>query len=96
MEHSTDTGRIVYTSTRPEMAGRVRGGETFIVTRYLDGSRTLRVHCAIDENSPAAPPMMPPLAGPGSSPGLAGIALNPQLPHTHVVTPWDSLKCMSG
>ena len=52
MEHSTDAGRIVYTSTRPELMGRVRGGETFIVTRYSDGARTLRVHCAIDENSP--------------------------------------------
>jgi len=52
MEHSTDSGRIVYTSTRPELAGRVRGGETFVITRYADGARTLRVHCAIDENSP--------------------------------------------
>jgi len=52
MEHSTDSGRIVYTSTRPELEGRVRGGETFVVTRYADGARTLRAHCAIDENSP--------------------------------------------
>jgi hypothetical protein len=52
MQHATDRGRLVYTSTRPEMAGRVRGGETFVVTRAVDGSRTLRCHCQIDENSP--------------------------------------------
>jgi hypothetical protein len=52
MEHSTDRGRLVYTSTRPELEGRPRGGETFIVTRAADGSRTLRCHCAIFENSP--------------------------------------------
>jgi hypothetical protein len=30
----------------------VRGGETFIITTHVDGRRTLRAHCAIDENSP--------------------------------------------
>ncbi len=30
----------------------MRGGETFIYTKQVDGSRTLRAHCAIDENSP--------------------------------------------
>ena len=52
MTPSTVSGRIVYTSTRPGMEGRVRGGETFVVSRHADGSRTLRAHCAIDENSP--------------------------------------------
>jgi hypothetical protein len=34
------------------MEGRVRGGETYIITKHIDGRRTLRTHCAIDENSP--------------------------------------------
>src|SRR4051812_47317091 len=52
VQHRTRSGRIVYTSTRPELAGRVRGGERFTVTTHVDGSRTLRSQCAIDENSP--------------------------------------------
>ena len=52
MEHETIRGRIAYTSKKPEIMDQPRGGETFIYTKHLDGSRTLRAHCAIDENSP--------------------------------------------
>ena len=52
MEHETIRGRIVYTSKKPEKMDQVRGGETFILTKHTDGRRTLRAHCAIDENSP--------------------------------------------
>src|ERR1700741_3508480 len=52
MEHETIRGRLLYTSKKPEMLDKVRGGETFIITKHVDGRRTLRAHCAIDENSP--------------------------------------------
>jgi hypothetical protein len=52
MQHETIRGRILYTSRKPHMLGQIRGGETFIITRHVDGSRTLRAHCAIDENPP--------------------------------------------
>ena len=52
MEHETIRGRIRYTSKKPELLDRERGGETFIITKHVDGRRTLRAHCAIDENSP--------------------------------------------
>jgi len=52
MEHETIRGRLVYTSKKPELLNKVRGGETFVITSHVDGSRTLRAHCAIDEDSP--------------------------------------------
>ena len=52
MEHETIRGRIRYTSKKPELLDQDRGGETFIYTKHLDGSRTLRAHCSIDENPP--------------------------------------------
>ncbi len=52
MEHQTIRGRILYTSKKKEILDKVRGGETFLITQHLDGRRTLRAHCAIDENSP--------------------------------------------
>lgn len=52
MEHFTIRGRIRYTSKKKEMMDKERGGETFIYTINVDGSRTLRAHCSIDENSP--------------------------------------------
>jgi hypothetical protein len=52
MEHETIRGRLVYTSKKPEKMDQARGGETFVMTRHVDGRRTLRAHCAIDENSP--------------------------------------------
>ena len=52
MEHETIRGRLVYTSKKAEKLDQVRGGETFTFTKHVDGRRTLRAHCAIDENSP--------------------------------------------
>jgi hypothetical protein len=52
VEHQTIRGRLAYTSKKPEIMDKWRGGETFVITTYVDGSRTLRAHCAIDENSP--------------------------------------------
>jgi hypothetical protein len=52
MKHQTIRGRIRYTSKKPEILGKERGGETFIYTHHIDGSRTLRAHCSIDENPP--------------------------------------------
>jgi hypothetical protein len=52
LEHETIRGRLLYTSKKPEILDKVRGGETFVITKHVDGRRTLRAHCAIDENSP--------------------------------------------
>ncbi|MBT5242268.1 MAG: hypothetical protein HOH20_03310 [Rhodospirillaceae bacterium] len=52
MEHHTIRGRIRYTSKKKEILDKVRGGETFIYTTHVDGSRSLRTHCSIDEGSP--------------------------------------------
>jgi len=52
MEHQTIRGHIRYTSKKPAILDKVRGGESFIITEHPDGRRTLRAHCAIDENSP--------------------------------------------
>jgi hypothetical protein len=52
MEHVTIRGRLLYTSKKPEILDKVRGGETYVITSHVDGRRTLRAHCAIDENSP--------------------------------------------
>lgn len=52
MEHDIIRGRLLYTSKKKEILDKVRGGETFTITRHVDGRRTLRALCAIDENSP--------------------------------------------
>lgn len=52
MEHHTVRGRLVYTSKKAEKLDMVRGGETFVITNAVDGGRTLRAHCSIDEDSP--------------------------------------------
>jgi len=52
MQHETIRGRLLYTSKKPEILDRPRGGETFIITKHVDRRRTLRAHCAIDENPP--------------------------------------------
>jgi hypothetical protein len=52
MEHHTVRGRLVYTSKKAEKLDQVRGGETFVITSHVDGARTLRAHCSIDEDSP--------------------------------------------
>ena len=52
MEHETIRGKLRYTSKKKEMLDKERGGETYIITKHVDGSRTLRAHCSIDENPP--------------------------------------------
>ena len=52
MQHRTITGKILYTSRKPERLGEVRGREDFTFTVHSDGKRTLRAHCEIKETSP--------------------------------------------
>ncbi len=52
MKHKTIKGRIDYTSIRPGMEGKWRGGETFRITKHENGGRTLAANCVIDENAP--------------------------------------------
>jgi hypothetical protein len=51
-QHRTITGRIRYTSKKPEILDQERGRETFVYTRHSDGRLTLRAHCEIDEPNP--------------------------------------------
>ena len=50
--HRTISGKILYTSRKPEIFGQERGRETFLYTRHSDGRLTLRAHCEIDEPAP--------------------------------------------
>jgi hypothetical protein len=52
MRHRTITGRIRYTSKKPELLDRERGRETFMFTHHGDGSTIIRAHCEIDEPEP--------------------------------------------
>ena len=52
MQHMTIRGRLRYTSKKKERLDQLRGGETYVITVHPDGRRTLRAHCAIDEDSP--------------------------------------------
>jgi hypothetical protein len=52
LEHETIRGHLLYTSKKPEIMDKWRGGEHFTITKHVDGRRTLRAQCAIDENSP--------------------------------------------
>ncbi len=49
MPHRTLRGRIIYTSTKPERLGQVRGRENFTLTRQQDGARVMHAHCEIDD-----------------------------------------------
>src|SRR5204863_468119 len=51
-QHRTISGRIRYTSKKPEILDQERGRETFVYTRHSDGKLTLRAHCEIDEPNP--------------------------------------------
>ena len=53
MTHRTITGRIRYTSKKPETLDVERGREDFAFTRHRDGAVTLRAHCEIDEPAPS-------------------------------------------
>jgi hypothetical protein len=52
VQHRTITGRIDYTSRKPERLGQRRGYETFMFTHHSDGKATLRAHCEIEEPAP--------------------------------------------
>jgi len=52
MLHRTVRGRIIYTSKKPEMLGRIRGREWFAFTHHADGSVVLRAQCEIEEPAP--------------------------------------------
>lgn len=52
MKHRRITGRIRYTSKKPEMLDRERGREDFAFTHHADGAVTIRAHCEIEEPSP--------------------------------------------
>lgn len=45
----TTTCRIDYLSDKPADLGRVRGFEDFSITRFSDGTQTLRAHCIIKD-----------------------------------------------
>lgn len=52
MQHRTITGKILYTSRKPDRMAEVRGRENFTFTVHADGKRTLRAQCEIEEPSP--------------------------------------------
>lgn len=52
MRHETITGKILYTSRKPERLGAERGRERFTITCHTDGAETLRVVCEIEEPDP--------------------------------------------
>jgi hypothetical protein len=52
MNHRTVSGRIRYTSKKPEMMDRERGREWFAFTHHGDGSAILRARCEIEEPEP--------------------------------------------
>lgn len=52
MKHRTVLGKIHYTSVKPGIEGRERGGETFAFTHHGDGSTIMRARCEIHEPEP--------------------------------------------
>ncbi|MBS0503592.1 MAG: hypothetical protein JSS55_07265 [Proteobacteria bacterium] len=52
MNHRTVSGRIRYTSKKPEMMDRERGREWFAFTHHGDGWAILRARCEIEEPEP--------------------------------------------
>ncbi|KKW90692.1 MULTISPECIES: DUF3108 domain-containing protein [Sphingobium] len=52
MQHRTISGRIRYTSKKPEMLDRERGREWFSFTHHGDGSTIFRARCEIEEPAP--------------------------------------------
>lgn len=52
MRHRTVSGRIRYTSKKPELMDRERGREWFAFTHHGDGSVILRARCEIEEPEP--------------------------------------------
>ena len=52
MRHRTISGRIRYTSKKPEMMDQERGREWFTFTHHGDGSTIFRARCEIEEPTP--------------------------------------------
>lgn len=52
MQHRTISGKILYTSRKPERMGEERGREYFTFTVHGDGKRTMRARCEIEEPNP--------------------------------------------
>ena len=52
MPHRRITGRIRYTSKKPERLDEERGREDFAFTHHADGAVSIRAHCEIEEPSP--------------------------------------------
>lgn len=52
MQHRTITGRIRYTSKKPDMFDQERGHEWFTFTHHSDGSTIFRARCEIAEPEP--------------------------------------------
>lgn len=52
MQHQTITGKILYTSRKPERMREERGRESFLITYHSDGAQTVRAHCEIEEPDP--------------------------------------------
>jgi hypothetical protein len=52
MQHRSISGRIDYTSRKPERLGQFRGHETFLFTHHGDGKTVLTAHCEIEEPDP--------------------------------------------
>ncbi len=52
MAHRRITGRIRYTSKKPERFDQERGREDFAFTRHTSGAVTIRAHCEIEEPAP--------------------------------------------
>lgn len=52
MQHRTISGKILYTSRKPERMGEERGREYFTFTVHGDGKRTMRARCEIEEPHP--------------------------------------------
>lgn len=52
MHHRTVSGRILYTSAKPERMGAERGREDFCFTHHGDGSVIMRARCEIEDPEP--------------------------------------------
>lgn len=52
MAHRRITGRIRYTSKKPERFDQERGREDFAFTHHANGAVTIRAHCEIEEPAP--------------------------------------------
>ena len=68
MKHRTVSGRIRYTSKKPEMLDQERGREWFAFTHHGDGSTILRARCEIEEPAPTVLRDIVYAIGPGGRP----------------------------